>query len=65
MAKYICKHCETTTNNSSRVCSDCNEKLRLWRQIRAMLMPYKISKEEREKQYNLERGRTDGRICGN
>lgn len=46
--RYSCKYCEAKTKNSGEVCSSCLEKLRLIRQIKAMLEPYKKSKEERE-----------------
>lgn len=38
--KYICKHCGAKTQNVSSVCSLCNEKLKLIRRIKAMLLPY-------------------------
>lgn len=48
--KYTCKYCEAETPNKNRVCQYCAEKIPLVRQIRAMLMPYYISKKAREKE---------------
>lgn len=47
--KHICKYCEAETSNSNGVCPHCAEKIPLIRQIKAMLMPYYISKKAREK----------------
>ena len=49
MKMRVCKYCGCKTKNASEICSSCNEKLRLIRQIRAMLMPYKIRKDEKAK----------------
>ena len=49
--KHICKYCEVATTNSNRVCHYCAEKIPLIREIRALLMPYYISKKEREKKH--------------
>ena len=37
---YRCKLCQSKTSNSGKVCSRCYGKIRLWRKIKAMLMPY-------------------------
>lgn len=47
--KHICKYCGAKTTNSMEVCTNCDKKIPLIRQIRAMLMPYYISKKAREK----------------
>lgn len=36
---YECKYCGAKTQNSGCVCSECKAKLKLIRQIKAMLMP--------------------------
>lgn len=47
-ARHSCKYCERPTTNASEVCQYCSEKIPLVRQIKAMLMPYYISKKARE-----------------
>ena len=53
--KYPCKYCGMKTLNKGGVCSPCLAKIKLWRQIQAMLMPYKRRKEEREKRNGNQR----------
>jgi predicted ATP-dependent serine protease len=48
--KYVCKYCGVKTEKTNCICSLCEEKLVLIRRIKAMLMPYKISKDARAKQ---------------
>lgn len=56
--KYICKYCESVTHNGGRVCSHCLEKLYLIRQSKAMLMPYYISKKEKEEMLGGSNGKS-------
>jgi hypothetical protein len=53
--KYKCKYCGAKQTNPDGVCYFCLEKIRLIRQIKAMLMPYYKSKKEREKQNGNQR----------
>lgn len=49
MKRYnICTYCGAKTTYCG-VCGHCNEKLLLIRQIKAMLMPYYLSKKERDR----------------
>ena len=49
MAKtYICECCGKKSG-SGKLCGNCREKIKLLRQIREMLMPYKKGKENGNK----------------
>lgn len=46
MANYICRFCESQTDNPRRICHTCKRKLVLIRRIKAMLKPYADMKKE-------------------
>ena len=58
-SKFRCKYCGVKTQNSGKICSKCNEKAILWRQIQEMLMPVKLRKEAREREERI--GGSDGK----
>lgn len=45
---YYCKYCGAKTE-CLEMCKTCRDKVILWRQIKAMLMPYYESKKARER----------------
>ena len=42
-----CEYCGGKTSGN-RICGNCNDKLKLYRSIRSMLLPYKIAKDRRK-----------------
>lgn len=46
---YACKICDGKTTNPKLICSHCEEKLKLWSIIQAMLAPYARKKNEVKK----------------
>lgn len=46
MKKLKCKYCNAKTSNLNCICFNCNEKLKLIREIKAMLSPLKKTQGE-------------------
>lgn len=59
MVKYECKGCGAMIGKRDSFCNKCMERVRLYRQIKAMLKPYCDLKKELEKRHMWEAAKAE------